>query len=495
MAIWNNERFDNTVIQQTASKSHNIYLLSLYEFNNNIYSQKGLTYGSSVNNKSTRFYPVYLWDLYDLTQKVGASVVNDGASPINGHYQLRENMPWKTIFAKSFGDDSGSNIYQPLKSFIPLSVDNVPQFGAQQYSCNFSFSPLINIKLDNIIQNVISTNANYGGLSQLINDQAGAELLMYFLAKIPLFPIMVASSINSHYSFGPVFLSQMGFNVGGDGSLGIVDIDCRFTGGKALVSPDVNLFAKKRPGIEPIVFNQMNDLNNNAISENATNFPTTSFDFDFHRYRSASLLDVIVHDEYVPNFADLIAKVAGDYTGLIYTTSIPKYKIIKVSMDILQSISLTHTVPYIKTGVNSYEKKADSFGPRFAQLDSRTVSGEIQYFGYTDRFYNNFNKGLTLYFGGPFYFPMKNVDWSNPTISIAPGGGYIHTYKFSARLPDQTGTGLMVEYPYNNNVLNKNVSEFSYDSYTFNAKDFIQDYIGSFAKQILSALGIRSIKL
>jgi hypothetical protein len=48
---------------------------------------------------------------------------------------------------------------------------------------------------------------------------------------------------------------------------------------------------------------------------------------------------------------------------------------------------------------------------------------------------------------------MENVDWSNPSISIQPGGGYTHTYKWKARVP--TGTYLP------SNDLNKNMAEFS----------------------------------
>ena len=498
MAIWNNTNFDNTVIQQTASKSHNIYLMSLYEYDKDIYSQKGLSYGSSVNNKAARTYPVYLWDLYKLAQKMNSTPVNDGSSPIDGHYQLTETMPWKTLYADSFSDNSGANIYQSLTNFTPLAVDNYPVFSAQKYDGNFKFSPLINIGMNNVIQNVISNNSSFQGLSQLINDQAGAELLMYFIAKIPLFPFAICSSINSHYSFGPVFMSSMNFSVGGDSSLGAVDIDVSFEGGKALVSPDVNLFTKKRPGIEPIVYNSMNDLNGNPINENATDFPLTNVDFDFHRYRSASLLDVVALEEYVPNFNDLILKVSGQNTGLKYTKSIPTKKIIGITLNITQNIDTEFTVPTIEEN-NKFIQKPDSFGPRFAKLTSRTVSGTIKYFGYTDKIFNNLNKGLTLYFGGPFFFPMKNVDWSNPSVSISPGGGYVHTYNFKVRLPDQTdsvGKPVKVYYPYNkDNLLNENVSEFSYDSFTFNSKDFIEDYIGSFARAILSSLGIRSIKL
>ena len=58
-----------------------------------------------------------------------------------------------------------------------------------------------------------------------------------------------------------------------------------------------------------------------------------------------------------------------------------------------------------------------------------------------------------MYFGGPFFYAMKNVDWSNPTVTITPGGGYTHTYKWKARIP--SGTYLPTS------DLTKNMTEFS----------------------------------
>lgn len=488
MAFYN--LFNNTVLYETPSKSHNIYLLGLYDINKNIYSQFGLSYGSSVNSvKDGRFYPAYLWDLYSLSENV--SNVYENFSPSSGHFQVSVQAPWRTVFAKNFTDSSGSDIYQGLGNFIPLNVNNHPVFSNQKYECRFQFSPLININVNNVIQSVISNTMQ--GLSHFINDQASAEMIMYFASKIPLYPLMICSSINSHYSYGPVFLSSMNINVSGKNSLGVVSIDCSFNGGKALISPQIDLFKKKRPTFEPIVYNSMKDLNNNTISENATNFGGSGINFDHHRYRSASLLDVIVFKEYIGNFADLIAKAQAQQV------TVPNEKIVDINLSIQQNIDLEFTTPTYKN-----IQYNDKFGPRFASLRGRTVSGSITYYGFTQRENMPRTSGLTLYFGGPFYYAMKNVDWSNPSISIDPGGGYTHTYNFIARLPEGVN---YVGFPYEDvnpdgsvidenslyNILNKNVSEFSFDSYTFNAKDFINDYIESYIREIAKGFGIESL--
>jgi hypothetical protein len=75
-----------------------------------------------------------------------------------------------------------------------------------------------------------------------------------------------------------------------------------------------------------------------------------------------------------------------------------------------------------------------------------------------------------LYFGGPFYYAMKNVDWSPPSIDITPNGGYKYTYNFTARLPS-----LNEEVTFFTNNLNENVSEFSYSSYIFNIQDLLDN--------------------
>jgi hypothetical protein len=38
-----------------------------------------------------------------------------------------------------------------------------------------------------------------------------------------------------------------------------------------------------------------------------------------------------------------------------------------------------------------------------------------------------------MYFGGPFYFPMQNVDWNEPIFTINPDNTWTHEYSFSAK--------------------------------------------------------------
>ena len=431
----------NTVLPHSASKTHNIYLLSLYDIDPTIMNLMKMSYGSSLSNHSTtRLFPSYIWDLYDLANKL-PGLTNTRYD----HKVIDVNKPWKVLFASRFNDDAG-DVYQRVPSFLPITLENSPSYASQTYSGGFSFSPLINIG----VSNYDYLRVVYPSLINYLNDQSAAEMVVYFASKIPLFPLMVCSSINSHYSFGPIFLNNISFSAKGGESMGAVSIDCNFVGGKILMSPDVTLFtnqnpnkaAKKKPGIEPIIYNEMSDLDGNPVVENAANL--AGLDYDFHRYRSASLLDFVIDFNYYTDYISL--KTVVD----TYKNIPPAYKITEFSMNINQTVDMQFTNPYTDT------YKRDDIGPKFASLKSREVSGSITLFCFNKTLQWQNSSSLSVYFGGPFFYAMKNVDWSNPSVNIQPGGGYTHTYKWKARVP--TGTYLPT------NDLNKSMSEFASDA-------------------------------
>lgn len=434
--------YTNTVIPHSPSKTHNIFLLSLYDLDPTIYDLMKMSYGSSINmgKNNASLFPAYLWDLYLLADRMPGS-----QQARYDHKVISAYNPWKPLFAKSFNDDSGSEVYRRLSSFLPITLENSPSYSAQSYSGSFSFSPLINIGINNydLVLSLYPDYANY------LNDQNAAEMVIYLASKIPIFPLMICSSIKTHASFGPIFLNRIAFSVRGGDSFSSVNIDCNFLGGKILMAPQIALYdatnagaAKKKPGIEPIIYNEMNDLDNTPIKENAADIAGLSGkNYDFHRYRSASLLDFVIDLNYHETYTDLKLKVDT------YKLKPPTHKIIDFNMQIDQTVDLQFTVPYTDT------YKRDDIGPKFASMTSREVSGSITYFCYNSELKFPNSTGLSVYFGGPFFYAMKNVDWSNPVVTITPGGGYTHVYKFKARVP--VGT-----YLPNQNIRN-NMAEFS----------------------------------
>ena len=443
--------YNNTVLPYSPSKTHNIFLLSLYDLDQTIFNLMQMSYGSSLSNKRGGLNPAYVWDLYSLADKIPGFI-----HPKVDRKTISTDAPWKQIFARSFNDDSGSEVYKRLSSFLPLTLENTPSYSSQIYSGSFEFSPLINIGISNY-DTLISIAPSY---INYLNDQNAAEMLIYLASKIPMFPFMICSTVNAHYSFGPIFLSSINFSAKGGESLSAISVNCNFIGGKILISPEISLYSaanptgavKRKPGIEPIIYNEMNDLQGNPIVENAANL--AGINYDYHRYRSASLLDFVIDFKYYENYLSLKAKVDT------YKNLPPTYKIIDFSMNITQNVNLEFTNPY------TTDYKRDDIGPKFASMQSREVSGSITYFCFNKTLQQPNTSELSVYFGGPFFYAMKNVDWSNPTVSITPGGGYTHTYKWKARVP--SGTYL----PSNN--LNQSKSEFS-SSQTVSIQNLINE--------------------
>lgn len=78
---------------------------------------------------------------------------------------------------------------------------------------------------------------------------------------------MLCSTIPAHYTYGPVFANNITLTCSSSGALPIVNVTCRFVGGKSLISPHFDGNDRKKPNPEPIIYNEMNDLNDSPIPE------------------------------------------------------------------------------------------------------------------------------------------------------------------------------------------------------------------------------------
>ncbi|MFM9500551.1 hypothetical protein ACKI1Q_44205, partial [Streptomyces galilaeus] len=72
---------------------------------------------------------------------------------------------------------------------------------------------------------------------------------------------------------------------------------------------------------------------------------------------------------------------------------------------------------------------------------------------------------ITLYFGGPFLFPMPNVEWQKPESAVKAGNGWVRTYKFIARTANKA-----IVLPFQDNSPNTYCSEFSVATIIDNSK-------------------------
>jgi hypothetical protein len=401
------------------ASGHNIYVCELASFYNpGLYYQQLKSFGGYRIAKNTTGSRSHLWDLYLLS----ANMTNRATHYTGNFFYKRFSYnEYKPLFCLNFTDNAGSNIYQPVQNFSGLSVLNHPTFSNYQYSGNFSFNP------------IISTN---------YNQQYEAEVIMYRASFIPLYPLIFCSSIPTHKSFGPAFLSSFQISVDGTDQLGDVEISCSLVGGRSVISPDS--IQIKRPDLHGTII-QMKTLNS-SDDQNIT----AEYNNFRDKYRAINLSDcafypgVFTGDAAYSNFGNAVQ-------SLYNSNTMPKYKIVSMSLSIQQSIDFTYTYPGYSFGNNLIEFY-DIAGPRFASLSNRKVTGSIKLFSPQNYSFVDTNaSSLTLYFGSVFFYSMKNVDWQQPTITISPGRGYFIEYNFTVRLTEFTAF---------NGLLNTRVSEF-----------------------------------
>jgi len=398
------------------ASGHNIYVCELAPYNNpSLYIQQLKSFGGYRMAKNTTGSRSHLWDLYLLS----ANMTNRAS--LGYYFTKRFSNDYKPLYCSNFTDNAGDNIYQPVQNFSGLSVLNHPTFSNYQYSGNFSFNP------------ILSTN---------INQQYSAEVIMYRASFIPLYPLLFCSSIPTHKSFGPAFVSSFQISVDGTNQLGDVDISCSLVGGRSVISPDgVSIY---RPFFinNYIKMNSLNSYDNQLTTNETNNFQD--------KYRAINLSDCAFYPGLFTGsnaFRDFAKAVQNSYNA----NKMPVHKIVNMSLSIQQSVDFTYTYPGYSFGNNLYEFY-DIAGPRFASLSSRRVTGSIKIFSPQNySFINTNSSSLTLYFGSVYFYSMKNVDWQQPVITINPGSGYFIEYNFTVRLTEFTAF---------NGLLNARVSEF-----------------------------------
>lgn len=410
--------YEQTVINGVPTKGHNIFVVALNDLNNEIYRDLFVSLGTGFAFNINKYrIPGFIWDMYTLAKKIPTttrSIENDDLFLERHTIEYDENY-YKRIWTTGFDDDPGSELFSPLSSFYPMALDNKLSFEKQQYRINsFNFNPLV------------SEDGK--------NEQQSGEDAIYKAAIMPLFPLFFATSNSAHLSYGPVFMDSFSIDVNGMNSLADVEIKCSFVGGKTLISPEkINI-------VKP-------DIEEDPREITFDGFTTYEIQ-DYKNYRTANLSDCLISffepvstkhsDLKTELFKNLGITQSKDSTktNYVFTTKSNANKIVGMNINITQNINLTHTNPVLDDG--SY---SDAVGPKFASLESRVVKGSVSIFNakledYLDKYPSS---AITLYFGGNFLFHLKNVDWSNPRVSMSPAGSRIHTWNFTARLPQDAG--------------------------------------------------------
>ena len=409
----------NNVINGTYSASgHNIYVCELAPFESPyLYNQQLKSFGGFRIAKNDTGSRSHLWDLYLLS----ASMQNRATHSSGNYFYKRFNTTdYKPLFCSDFNDNAGENVYRPVENFSGLSVLNHPVYNQYQYSGSFSFSPILSV-------------TSY-------NAQLSAETILYRASYMPLYPLLFCSSIPTHKSFGPAFISNFSISVDGTNTLGDVEINCNVVGGRSVISPEG--VTTTRP-ITQANYIRMKPVN----PSDPQNYEINNFR---EKYRAVNLSDCAFYQGlFTGNYAfDNFKKAVLNGNN---SNTMPIYKIVSMNLNISQGVSFSYTYPGYSYG-NKLIDFYDVVGPRFASLSNRVVTGSIKLFSPQNYSFVNFNaSSLTLFFGSIFFYTMKNVDWQQPIITISPGTGYFIEYKFTVRLTEVTAF---------NGFLNDRVSEF-----------------------------------
>jgi hypothetical protein len=334
-----------------------------------------------------KFRGSYVWNLFSLPSLLPTQYDEN----TEREYIISPEQ-WKPIWIENYNDDSGSDVFDSAKTLYTMSQFNVPRYNQQRYSGSFTISPFITLEEND-------------------SETLDAEKILYAASVIPGYPLMTASSFGNHTSYGPVFFSNIKFDVSGRSTIGAVDISCNFIGGKILSDPNLS---KTKPNLTE--FSPKVDIFQTANDELQENYKS---------YRKANLLDCLISFSTVTDKD----KLYSNTIKRIDPFSEPELKLIGMTLNIAQQVSLVYTTPQ-DSYLNYY---GDKIGPKYAEITDRKVTGTITFYSTEREIYLNNTGSLTLYFGNDFLFPFDDVEWQKPRFS-AKELGYEHEYSFIARV-------------------------------------------------------------
>jgi len=355
-----------------------------------------------------RLRKIYQWDMHKLSDMIG---YGEGGFKTISPY----DSTWHNIWIKNFNDNAGSEILKRAEAGFVPNIENLIEASNFTYTGGFGITPLIPARNTAPTYSRPASNLEYA----VGSDVWMGEMALYNIALFPAMPFVVASSIPAHYHFGPVFMRHMVFSVdSANGSLSPVTISIEFGGGRSIVNAGIpknvpNQILVTQPS-------KMFDLPN-------VYYPSSEI---MRPYRFATISDCEIAFETFENVSQFLENT--------FVTSHPDvYRIEAMKLDITQNVNFivtdcSNSVPTSRTDIH---------GPKFAEITSRNVTGSITFAGRKGSIYDDienliFDQPLSLYFGGPFYFPMNHVDWAMPSVNMDGGGVWRHTYNFVAKITD-----------------------------------------------------------
>ncbi len=282
---------------------------------------------------------------------------------------------WRPMFVNSFEHNQGFKTAKPISTFNPVNTL------ASYTSTEFRTTNRINI---NPITKEFKLQNDY------VDPFLDFHEILFKAFILPGYPLLFTSTLENAYLYGPQFIDKISIQVNANSP---VTIDLETTGGRILFSD------KKTAEVLPA------DSKYRLLK----NYDCT-FDFKAHK-TSKEFFDAVNSRS-----EDLMLKI--------------------VSM----SLNVDNAYDIKATAVHSTENVLQ--GPRFFTITERNVTGTLTFIASSSVFLDktkSTNKGITLYFGGPFLFIIPNIVWEKPKIKLASTNDlYIHEYEFIAFAADET---------------------------------------------------------
>lgn len=319
----------------------------------------------------------YVWNMHTLADYCASF----SRYPVSDSKIIQnDDSGWKLLLIDgTFTNNQGDKGIKSTDTFNPLTAFTHYENNDFISTVSFPFSPLI----------------SYGGT----NDITDASLIIYKAMILPSYPLMITSTIPYNEHYGPLF--PFSFNIGVNDSQKSVKIDVKLSGGKSIFSypkPQVNLIEKFTPQSEEI---------------------------GFIPYRKSNIFD-----------CEIDFKTYGNKEQFLSSMKIRNQQTDPLNIRRITSMNLQIDSNYDFRTVAVNNSRVIFQGPRYATLTKRTVTGSITYASNSASFNIPVSSELTMYFGDIFYFPMQNVDWQKPVISLEAGNIYLHTFSFIARVVD-----------------------------------------------------------
>lgn len=352
--------------------------ISLMVYNRESFYNQGFTYVPFLNVFSNIISPSsvkMLLPIYDFeNNSLNQSLRILAEEPDNYYLGLIKQLSVDSI-----------EFYQPVETYSYGNYISMPQNNVLKTSGKIS------------IPGILPYNSN--------NYNSYFQELIWKLGAYMFVPFFFNSTIKPNNIGGPLFVNTFSIDLSENGS---VNIDIGYLGG-TLILPPQNYGDN---GLQDIIYSS-------GIGTNSQIFRTIK------NYDCFVMLNV--NDDL-----DGFIGVSSIYSSYNYNTIyVEGNNISSISLQIDNQLEAQYTS---NDGVNKTIKS----GMRYLAQKDRIITGSLTFktsSKLNDRFLASTNNSLVLYFGGPYYFPMRNVSIQPFGLNVSGGDAtYTHTIKFNALL-------------------------------------------------------------